>query len=70
MPGGSMDYSELIYNLLLEYLPGIGSALTSISNTVSDIALYVPELGDIRKFLLWFLVAFLSTKIIRWGNRV
>lgn len=65
-----MDYNELIYGLLQQYLPPIANSLSSISEAVSVISSYAPDLSDIRKFLFWLLIAFLSTKIIRWGYRI
>ncbi|MBE6638689.1 MAG: hypothetical protein E7616_04440 [Ruminococcaceae bacterium] len=53
-----------VLNQLIEEIRDLLSGLVS---TVSDIAL---DMVDLRKFVLWFLIAFLSTKILRWGFRI
>lgn len=65
------SYSRQIYQLLQQYLPGISTSLSNIDKVLSDLSsALVPDLQDIRKFLLWLLIAFLSTKLIRWEYRV
>lgn len=68
------DYTYQIYQYLQQYLPGIANSLSAISGTVSriesSIQSLVPDMSDLRKLLLWFFVAWLSTRILRWGYRV
>lgn len=57
------DNSGIIAGLVEEirdYIAQIPELLSSIQIDTADIA----------KFLLWFLIAFLSTKLIRWGFRI
>lgn len=42
-----MDYNEAIYNLLLEYLPGIGSALSELVSFASGIQTSLLSLVDL-----------------------
>ena len=59
-----MNYDQLIYELLLEYLPGKSSTLTDLELLFS---LSSSELDDIRKFLLWFFVAFYQLRSYAGG---
>ena len=52
--------------------------IAGLVQEIRDYVAQIPELlfsiqidvADLVKFLLWFLIAFLSTKIIRWGFRI
>lgn len=70
LEGDILNYDELIYTLLDQYLPGIASSLSSIDSSVQSVLSYLPDLSDIRKFLLWFLVFYISTKLVRWSYRI
>lgn len=41
--------------------------ISQIPDLLSSIQL---DMADVRKFALWILFAYLSTKLIRWGNRI
>lgn len=57
------DNSGIIAGLVEE----IRDYVAQIPDLLSSIQI---DTADISKFLLWFLIAFLSTKIIRWGFRI
>lgn len=65
-----MNYDENIYNLLQQYLPRIANSLDQISGFLDSIVAVLPDISDIRKFLLWFFVFYISTKLVRWSFRV
>lgn len=65
-----MNFDENIYNLLQQYLPRIANSLDQISGFLESIVVALPDVSDIRKFLLWFLVFYISTKLVRWSFRV
>lgn len=57
------DNSGIIAGIVEEikdYLVELVDLVTSVHIDVSDVS----------KYLLWFLFAFLSTKILRWGFRI
>lgn len=75
------DYTYQIYQYLQTHLPQIESSLSSVNSLLSSIdgtlktiqsgiSSMAPDLSDLRKLLLWFLFAWLSTRLLRWRYRV
>lgn len=59
-----MDYNEAIYNLLLDYLPGIGSALSQLESTVSGFQASLLSLVDLAGDHLVFLALIAFTAVL------
>ena len=59
-----MDYSELIYKLLLQHLPGMSSALALISDTVNNVYTYVVDLAGIVEEYRLFVAMISFTSVL------